>query len=442
MKYRDVIYPPIKNSLNLLKEKIEAKLLLEEDDKLSELSVELDDFIDKVATASSSDLERGCIDIILVYVSGVDKEHQFSSIDVNEFRRLKIMLHMAKVLEQDQNLDLNAKVDFPIRKFKVVVDKGNEVPFRVFGFYNADSKIDSIAFFNFKDSWMDKIQESFFNQGFLACSIYALVSDKTLNFTDPYIIVRKDAKTVSSIQAALRLQAVANSVPIHSPVSSSVNSSGIASSLISAIQPYQQFNESILILSEFHSHQEILNKFLSLYHVVESFMYKVPIVELSNRTSGKMFSIRNFKSLYKRIDMFETEAIQGIFKIFWTIDLSGHIFKDLVIQAFLNVRALPQFDEAESNEFLSNIGINQKFSDLQNNISAQAYSNLIYKVRCAIVHNSETEFHISHFNLSDTVATLIDFLLIEVLEKLTIYVIADDKSIVWYKGSSLQLYEA
>jgi len=96
---------------------------------------------------------------------------------------------------------------------------------------------------------------------------------------------------------------------------------------------YQQFNEVIDILSEYNDQQkDILDKFLRMYHIIENFMYKYPICELEQKTGGKMFSIRDFRNMYSKVNKDELDSLKRfIRKVF-----DGQIFSRLVTIGLLD----------------------------------------------------------------------------------------------------------
>jgi len=449
VKYRDVIYPIVLTALESLKNEIDTEFNRNQNnDDLGNILFELDGHTNKVQKIISGDLEDLCLNEILSYFYNLEVVRILKPIGLTGIRKLSVVLIIAKILEESQSLSMGSEIDFPVASFKIVVDKGPEVPFKFFGFFNSGNKIDSIGYFNFRENWSDDLFSTNFDSALLSCALYLFGHDSSLTFEQAYIIVRADASDNKSIQATLRLQAVAHGIPIHSAVGSGVIPSCIAPPKISALQPYQQFNESILILSEYHSRKEILNKFLSLYHVIESFMYKIPIAKLGSNNAGKMFSIRDFRALYRNVANNELNSIKEIFKGFWSLQISGTSFKDIVKNELIRMPTLFGFDNAEFNLLLTKLDVaeNNGFTQLKNSTSTQngtsiLYATLLYKVRCAIVHNSETEFHISHYNLSKTLIHTLDELLMKPLEILILDQIADPSSPVWYKVPSLKLYE-
>lgn len=444
MKYKDVIYPVVLRLLNSIISSLDAVLAEQEDEGLSNLYLKLDALRDQTKDNYAGILGDPSLGEILRFISEPDIEHQLAPIDVTVFKKLDVLLSMSAMLEGDENLDLDTDIDIPIDNFKIILDTGPALPFNIFGYSNPDNKLDSIGYFHFMENWKGDISNSNFNSALIACAIHTLDGSSDVTYEQKYILVRNDAEDNSSIHAALRLQAVSHGISIHREMESQIKPSLIAALRISAMQPYQQFDESILILSEFNSRSEILNKFLSLYHVLEGFMYKIPIAKLGANNGGKMFSIRDFKRLYSGVERSELKAIKDICKGFWNVRITKQTFGEIVRDKVRNLAKQTGFDKAEFNSLLSSIdvGTGNIYDQLQGKGSAELYAALVYKIRCAVVHNSETEFHISHYNLTQTMGYIFDELLMGPLEVLIFDQIADRSSCIWYKGPALQLYHA
>jgi hypothetical protein len=313
------------------------------------------------------------------------------------------------------------------------------LPFACVAYVNQANPDDSIAYVDFnRKEWTDQAS-AYFSTPFLGCLLF-LVANAS-NFNSPFIAVRREA-SASTASSVVRFQAVAHGNIIHVPVQSTLSVEHACVANITTDQPYQQFNELILIVSEYNSRSEILSKFLSLYHVIESFMFKIPLVELGGANQGKMFSLRDFKRMYRRLDQSEGESIKVVMKGFWETSIAGKPFREYVSEGIAALAA-PGAVQTEVDLFLARLGLfpENGFSQLSNGISAGSYANFLYSVRNAIVHNGETELHISHYNLTPTISALIEQVLMYPIVRLVISLIADNSSKVWYKGPALQLYQ-
>lgn len=97
----------------------------------------------------------------------------------------------------------------------------------------------------------------------------------------------------------------------------------------------------------------------------------------------------------------------------------------------------------EINELLFNLGFKRNYcSSVQTDNFNNVFSELIYKFRNSIVHNKETEFHITYGNFSEfpAIVNLMENLLIKCLEEIVYNLLINNNPLVWYSQPSLQLY--
>ncbi|GAB2851653.1 hypothetical protein GCM10027277_19930 [Pseudoduganella ginsengisoli] len=443
MKYNEIVYSSVRGLLASYSQKINDFLDSGENDTLLDIVTSIDEMLAIVDAAIATPGADPFLNDVFSLFRFPQNSVEIEKIDPIYFKKTIAILTLATLLENDQSLDLDKEIDFPVESFKLLSDTGPMLPFKSFGVANISTPKDSMAYIEFRDeTWHQQLGESKFNNQLLGCILHVVSSDTSLIFNSAYILVRDDADDVKAVEAALRLHAISQGKTIHIPIESTINPSLNGTGLISPKNHYQQFNETILILSEFNARSDILNKFLSLYHVIEGFMHKVPLVDLGKNNNGKMFSIRDFKRLYNTVDVNETAAIKEIFKIFWDVNIGPIAFSKVVENAIKSTKTLPGYVKEDMDLLLTKLEVfdTNGATQLSNGCTSTKYSLLIYKVRCAIVHNSETELHISHFNLSKTLIYLIDEIIMKPLEGLVFKVISDKTSRVWYSGPVLQLY--
>lgn len=443
MKFKDVVFPPILCALDALQTKIDAIENIDTDIEILELSFDLSTFIASIRECANGDRDEKCLGDVLEFLGTPSNLKHFEIIEPACFHNLKIFLKLGIIIENNEILD--DEVNFPMDQFKIIVDTGSALPFNAFAVYNSTQQNDSLGYLCFSDDkWHSEIANSNFNNLLLICFIFALNTSITSTFNQRYILVRKDAQNEASIQSSLRLQAVVHGKQIHMPVVTTIVPSLCAIPFISPLNAYQQFDETIVILSEFNSRGEILNKFLSLYHVIESFMYKIPIIDLGKKNDGNMFSIRDFRRLYSKVEKSELDAIKDIFKMFWNTPIDNRLFSNIIEQNLNDLKHQSNFKKSDLDQLLAKLDLfpENGYTQLLSANGSSNYAKVIYKIRCAIVHNSETEMHISHFTLSETTAHLINEVLMKPLEMLIMKLIADKSSAVWYTGPSFKLYSA
>ncbi|MBT2684659.1 hypothetical protein [Bacillus sp. ISL-37] len=203
--------------------------------------------------------------------------------------------------------------------------------------------------------------------------------------------------------------------------------------------PYQQFDEIMLVLSEYNQQKQILDKYLKIYQVLENFKYRSKIATLIDEYGEKMFSIRRFTSLYSMIESSESDELK---KLIGSI-LSFQISPTLTFQQLL---------ESEWNTFKSTPGM--RISDLKKElvvigcktdpaISSKFLSSIIYSLRNSIAHNKETEVHLTHGNLGDfpLLKEFIKEFLMPTLEKIVFTLLIEKNELIWYKRPHLLLFK-
>lgn len=248
----------------------------------------------------------------------------------------------------------------------------------------------------------------------------------------------------AAINAFVRLVILASGKYIHSPRRYVAPLRVINPDVFSAGHLYQQWNEILYVLSEYNSRDEILLKYLTIYHVIENLMFKYPIIELERQNSGQMFSIRDFRRLYKQVEQSESTALKHLF----TAVLKEEATNGVTFEARLVSRWNGLNSSLISNLeiVLGKLGIrkgthNFRHTDFNtSNDCASYFSQMVYQTRCAIVHNKETEFHLTYASLDAALTMLIEEFLIPSLEEICFALIGKPNSKFWYSGEKLSLY--
>lgn len=204
---------------------------------------------------------------------------------------------------------------------------------------------------------------------------------------------------------------------------------GATTSFSGAIH-YQQYFEVFDIINELNHSDETITRFLKLYHILEYLVYRAELVKLEvkarvNRTfireihgftgkgqSDKEYIIfnKNFKDIFRAEiagDAFQLNPLtaqEGIFlKNYWGIDITP-----------LNV-----FRQRDGDQI----------------------TQLIYRIRNSIVHNKESEFHITTTNPDDYI-DVIDLMkrFIQILERQVFDKISSDAGSISYQNQHIELY--
>ena len=171
---------------------------------------------------------------------------------------------------------------------------------------------------------------------------------------------------------------------------------------------YTQFSEPFAMLSEVNSCDSILDTFLSTYHILENYMIRSEIsLALANTTTRSFQRVRDFKRLGQQTDASEITHLSRLFKRCWATTIGTKTLSESLEEFFDETKADPGWNEEDFDEFLVQLGIlngsgNQvSFANgFQDNANLQSnFAKLVYSIRCSIVHNKATEFHLSNEEL-------------------------------------------
>ena len=239
----------------------------------------------------------------------------------------------------------------------------------------------------------------------------------------------------NNLESLIQFILLINGQVFHSPieVSEKFLEDDIKNILECDIKNFNQYQESAYILSEYNHTQDILLKYLLLYHIIENFMYRQPIAEMANNR----FSIRDFKNLYKKVDLTEEKTLK---ELLTKIKFENITSTTKIEEYFTNNMTsfkVGLANQNEMNEILSKMTLQ--------NLNGLNYSNaskLIYFFRNSIIHNKETEFHITHtvLNNSPDLVKFFEEFLLPTLENIIYFLIFQENSIIDYPKNHLLLY--
>lgn len=188
---------------------------------------------------------------------------------------------------------------------------------------------------------------------------------------------------------------------------------------------YSQFFDIYDVVNELNQAPDILSRFLKLYHALEYLAYRVYLVDLVNRVgNGKIF-VREFIKASEDMKKAEKASFLKNFKKIFDSDMAT------ISPALLSVTS------RTVKSFLNDRNIVENFRE-GNTISV---AELIYGLRCSIVHNKESEYHITISNHEEyrVIIPLIRKTL-ETFEDLLIKKLKDNDGTIKYPRPSMALY--
>lgn len=189
---------------------------------------------------------------------------------------------------------------------------------------------------------------------------------------------------------------------------------------------YQQYFDLYDVLNELNQAPDILNRFLRLYHTLEYLVYRVYLVELVNKVGNSSLFVREFISSAESMKAKEKESFLKNFEKIFDGDMTATIKPELDLETNPTVVA-----------FLRDKNIVKGFDTAL----VKKVSELIYGIRCSIVHNKESEYHLTISNSEDyqVIIPLITKIL-EVFEKLVLKKVSENNPVIHYRQEQLNLY--
>jgi hypothetical protein len=373
-------------------------------------------------------------------------ERQFATFPEPRFGKFRLFVVLAEKLAQTA-APLDATVidenQFEIRELP------NSLPLSWFSRENGQSFEDSVAVFSCAD--IGAIERQIANCNISPHFVFHILASLAPILNVPAghaALVKKNTPTIeaAAVDAFVRLVILASGKSVHSPQRYSSPLSVINPDIIHAGHLYHQWNEVLYVLSEYNSRDEILLKYLTIYHVVENLMFKFPIVELERQQGGRMFSIRDFRRLYQQVDEAETTALKRLFTAALKEEATpGITFESHLVtrwQSLVTPASLVDFESA-----LGLLGIKKDRRPLRHSEfrvgseCAGLFTQMVYQTRCAIVHNKETEFHLTYASLNAAFITLLENFLMPSLEEICFALVGSPNQQVWYSRKELLLYQ-
>lgn len=372
------------------------------------------------------------------------------SSDFGSISELKFLVFLARTIAASSDVDLERPpiIDDGCLLFCWIDDPS--FPFQI---YASGSPLDPdgiVAYFNFESDLLSSEEYAGVDSSIVICLFRFLIENH--DFSGKHIVVFGQESNALNAVSVLKYRAICDGRPVHRSLNCVAPLSPSPSyKLINTSHKFSQFNETLIIMSEVVDRSDVIGRFLGLYHVIENFMIRAPLSRMIDKAGGGFYSIRDFSSLYGRVSSGEKGMIKSFFSDSnygpcWTMHVDGVPFKEIARVGCSQVTGISGFDTSKCNDFLSRMDLKGVvgYSDFCNIFSGdcETYVSAFYKIRCAIVHNKETEYHLSHFNISRSEAIFIEYVFILPIWKLVTELMAAPGGCVWYKQDSIALYPA
>ena len=200
---------------------------------------------------------------------------------------------------------------------------------------------------------------------------------------------------------------------------------------------YEQYHEAFNIIADMRNANDLLTRFLKMYQVLEFFTFRMKLIPLAIGQATRNSFISNVRREVEQIAKSELKSLQELFEKAFS-DIQNVEVKDLTEPALSSSKKLRAYlSQNLSSSMLSMLGL--RFSSIANE---KHVAELIYKIRCCIVHSKESEMHFTPNNISEYKELIpIMRVLIKVMQKSFIETINDSsKVLLEFHNDSMRLY--
>jgi hypothetical protein len=280
-------------------------------------------------------------------------------------------------------------------------------------FFNSDDVTNSVALIDFRsnpsvDVLMDSKTWAPQGQDMIEAWTVILLLQQIAEVEEGVAVVSSEANTEKAL-SYLKYHLVMSGHKLTLPVSlTDPRAMSDVQQALTVATDYTEFTEPFGMLGEINSSENILDTFLSTYHVLENYMIRSEVSAVLSNSTGRSFQrVRDFKRLGQQTDASEVAHLAKLFKKCWTIQIGGQELQATLVQSFVDAKADGNWNEIDFDEFLVQLGLLNNSSNqitlmngFHNNASVQSnFAKLVYSIRCSIVHNKATEFHLSNEEL-------------------------------------------
>lgn len=373
----------------------------------------------------------------------------FSSYSVNRVHEAIVLIYLINLLNESIDEEISLEEDYDVSDFELTkLDK--EVYQRNFAYYDIATLNNSMVLLDFSDTI--RIARYFSQNSIPKELIIHLLANIGVepNPLDlgQYVLANKELiDKPNQTRSALCIHIVKSGKIIHTPYDYTEDPIINPSRIVNQEIKYQQFDDSVLILSEYNNQKDILDKYLRIYHLIENFMYKFPLATLEKKYAGNVFSIRDFQRMHDVVSNNEITALKKLFTAICDEDFSAtQKFSDFIFANWRSIHPAIINDKAKIDSLLGYLRVENTFDSIDVTQIPSFISKLVYAFRNSLVHNRETEFHLTHDSLmnhpqiENTAQLLLEKFLIPTVEEIVYYLIIERNDLVWFANPTIQLF--
>ena len=320
---------------------------------------------------------------------------------------LKNFVEKIKDCSNDPNIDLEEEIDnpFDFASFEMV-EASRKVHLHKFYHYNIDCIIVTSKCLYYDNSkkftdailWeaIEKLWKNILDARLSKNNFFSSLK----NLDDDHFFILKTAVITATDSWRIYSEAYFEKV-INNDILIPEELKYIDSALCTGLSPdwnksYEQYHDSFNIIADMRNANDLLTRFLKMYQVLEFFTFRLKLIPLTKGQATRNSFISNVRHTVDTISKGELKSLQDLFaKVFNSIHNTE--VKNLVepIQTN-NIKLSKYLNQTLTRQIKSILGLtNQNISNPSN------VAELIYKIRCCIVHSKESEIHFTPNNISE-----------------------------------------
>ena len=346
-------------------------------------------------------------------------ESHLELIEDNDIKYIARVIDLGKKINSETWLDqYDQEHGFRVHSFSTAdnIQKSIGMDGKNTDFYHYNSAAeaeDSIAFVDLRvDS--NSITGSKFNieDEYIQVIACLLMIENLPDLSEGCVLISSFENT-NQAQAQLQYHLVLHgdswSTPVELPVETMARIRELRA-FIGSPEHYIQFCEPFSMLSGVNASIGILEVFMSAYHALENYMIRSKVADTFTQNASLSLSrVRDFKRLGTNIDQSESKFLSELFEGCWNHRIANQSFIDMAIECRDALQVEHQGTPGVFDNFFRSLNIRKGNGtrleyDAHINSDSVAFRRnfplLVYGIRCSIVHNKATEFHISNDNLA------------------------------------------
>ena len=197
--------------------------------------------------------------------------------------------------------------------------------------------------------------------------------------------------------------------------------------------PYEQYHDSFNIIADMKRSSDLLTRFLKMYQVLELFTFRLKLVPLAQGQATRNSFVSNVRNTVDNLN--ELKSLKELFREVFT-NIQNMNVKSFFDPPLANNTKLSSFIKRHLTPNMKAILKVTGASD-ENQIA-----ELIYKIRCCIVHSKESEMHFTPDNIEEYKELVpVMAILIKVIQKEIVNIINDhNRNKLEFSDNKMMLY--